>query len=73
MAAREEFRADQFTLWATYDFNIEKVSFNTNTHWGDKSFQIGRGGEEGQMNYDYILAGKTDERSNLFIELANNA
>ena len=66
MAAREEFRADQFLLWATWDFGKSGREFIVATHWGDKAYQI-----DGQAKYDFIQAGNADERSDRFIQLTN--
>ena len=63
MAAREEFRADQFLLWATYDFGKSDRDFVVATHWGNKAYQI----DGDQAHYDFIQDGKADERSDKFI------
>ena len=52
MNAKEEFRAEEFLLWATYNFSHE--TYSEKTHWADKAYQIGHGGSEGQANYDFI-------------------
>ena len=72
MGARVEYRPIEFFLWATYDFNKSKTKFNPLTHWGDKAYQIGKGGKEGQENYDFIMGAKPEDRSERFIELADH-
>ena len=49
MAARPENRANEFLLWASLNFNSEifQPDFYPLTHWGDKAYQIGNGGELG--------------------------
>ena len=63
MTAKMEYRADQFLLWATFDFNRYKSPIVVNTHWGDLSYLIAKGGQEGRDNYDFIQSGNPDERS----------
>ena len=49
MAARPEYRAKEFLLWASLDFDsgIFQPDFHLLTHWGDKAYQVGQGGEQG--------------------------
>ena len=65
MLADENHRSDEFTLWTTLNFDPEAYQSDMYlaTHWGDKAFQIGDGGNEGQKNYDHILGVDQGKRS----------
>jgi hypothetical protein len=52
-------------LWATFEFPTHS-GFEPTTHWGDKAYQIG-----GESKYDFVQAGSFTERSDKFIQLAN--
>ena len=56
MDAAPENRANEFTLWASLEFDAHMYQDNVfpETHWGDKAYQIGYGGDQGQSYYDYI-------------------
>jgi hypothetical protein len=47
MAVKEEYRADQFLLWAADGFSHEGDSGDTETRWGDKAYEICGGGSQG--------------------------
>ena len=77
MTAREEFRAKEFLLWATFDFDYGAWDSDFNLpliHWAYKASNIGFKGrkyEYGNSLFDYIQAGSPEDRSARFLELAN--
>ena len=73
MDSAPEARANNFLLWATLRFNpnmYQTIAY-PETHWGDKAYQVGYGGEQGQSFYDFIQDGELDQRSNRWFELAD--
>ena len=47
MDAAPENRANEFLLWTSLNMNAGEYqnNFFATTHWGDKAYQIGYGGE----------------------------
>ena len=69
MMANPEYRADEFLLWATLNYDKRKYQsdFNIGDHWAAKAYMIGT--DNSQSNYDFIQG--AGEGSAKWIELAN--